>query len=616
MAEKGIGALLVHIGADVKGLVDGLDKADKAVGKFSSAVDRRLLTPLAKFTAAAATAGAAIGMFAKKVNDLVDEAATTAEKLSMTVESFTALSYAANIADVEVASFTTGMRLLSKNMLDAQAGTGEAKDAFRALGIAVQDSSGKLRTSEAVLLDLAEKFARMEDGAGKTALAMRIFGRSGADLLPLLNKGRGGIEELRKEAERLGVVFTKDMAEAADEFDKNLKRLQASAEGMAVKLSGPLINGLNNTAEAFLEAQKEGAGFLETLSRVIFVAAMGDDLHNTQRQFITATEALARETDRLNAVNQEMLAAHPGLRAGWQKQVDMHQRVVDKLTAEVELLQRRKQMLEEGKNFFLEDKGRTDRSGAGTGEAAPGLSTEDAPWTPSKDFLDPDAEFDERVKADNKKRDDEFKAQQLEAELLYQEELERIKFEASEAQKNAAIQLQEDLARIERDGIQSRMDWEKATSKQRVKSVFADLAQMTAGVAQHSRALFNINKVAGIANAIINTSEGITKALSAYPPPLSFAMAAAQAAAGFAQVNAIRSTSFGGGGSAPSVAGTPAPPVTPVGGGAGGSGEGGRSSGISTIINLHGETFGRDQLRKLVDEINENARDGGRIIVQ
>jgi hypothetical protein len=54
---------------------------------------------------------------------------------------------------------------------------------------------------------------------------------------------------------------------------------------------------------------------------------------------------------------------------------------------------------------------------------------------------------------------------------------------------------------------------------------------------------------------VINTSQGITQALAAYPPPLSFAMAALQGAAGIAQIQAIKSTSFGGGGSAPSVAG-------------------------------------------------------------
>jgi hypothetical protein len=73
--------------------------------------------------------------------------------------------------------------------------------------------------------------------------------------------------------------------------------------------------------------------------------------------------------------------------------------------------------------------------------------------------------------------------------------------------------------------------------------------------------MFNIKKLAAIAEATVNTAAGVTQALRHYPPPLSFAMAAAVAAAGLAQVQAIRSTSFGSG-TTPSAAGT----VATVGG--------------------------------------------------
>jgi hypothetical protein len=71
------------------------------------------------------------------------------------------------------------------------------------------------------------------------------------------------------------------------------------------------------------------------------------------------------------------------------------------------------------------------------------------------------------------------------------------------------------------------------------KNAMNDLASTTASALT---TIFENNKTAAIAAAIINTAQGVTKALSEYPPPYSFAMAALQGAAGLAQIAKIRST--------------------------------------------------------------------------
>ena len=63
----------------------------------------------------------------------------------------------------------------------------------------------------------------MEDGAGKTALAIKLFGKSGADLIPLLNQGRAGIKELTDEAAKLGIVISTETAAKAEQFNDTLK---------------------------------------------------------------------------------------------------------------------------------------------------------------------------------------------------------------------------------------------------------------------------------------------------------------------------------------------------------------------------------------------------------
>lgn len=74
--------------------------------------------------------------------------------------------------------------------------------------------------------------------------------------------------------------------------------------------------------------------------------------------------------------------------------------------------------------------------------------------------------------------------------------------------------------------------------------------KMTAGLASHSRAAFEVNKAASISKAVMDTYKGVGGVLGEFPGPVGWAMAAVQAAMGIAQVNAINATQFGGGGSA------------------------------------------------------------------
>lgn len=105
-------------------------------------------------------------------------------------------------------------------------------------------------------------------------------------------------------------------------------------------------------------------------------------------------------------------------------------------------------------------------------------------------------------------------------------------------------------------GLTDREKFQKLSSKNQTKQVLGALVNLTSGVAQHSKSMFRLNKIAGIAQATINTYEGVSETLSAYPQPLASAMAAVHLAAGLAQVSAIKSTSFGGGSGAPSLAGS------------------------------------------------------------
>lgn len=188
----------------------------------------------------------------------LDQLDDLSEKTGIAVESLSALRYAGEVVGTPLEAIATSTRKLSANMADAAGGNKEAMATFKALGVEVQNADGSLRSQDAVLLDMADRFATYEDGAAKAALAQRAFGKAGADMIPLLNKGSAGIRELRGEAEAMGAVFGGDVAKQAAQFNDNLKRLELNAEAAKVSLLSGLLPALNKVIEGFLRMKQEG----------------------------------------------------------------------------------------------------------------------------------------------------------------------------------------------------------------------------------------------------------------------------------------------------------------------------------------------------------------------
>ncbi|RVA59773.1 phage tail tape measure protein, partial [Mesorhizobium sp. M7A.F.Ca.CA.001.11.2.1] len=132
------------------------------------------------------------------------------------------------------------------------------------LGVKIKDINGKLRPTEDIVLDVADAFARLPDGALKAALAIELFGKSGAELLPFLNAGKAGLQDLGKQAEQLGIVLTKEQAAIGDALGDSLDSIKKAAAGTRLQMGlvfGPgltvLANGfadvINNNRQAFVD---------------------------------------------------------------------------------------------------------------------------------------------------------------------------------------------------------------------------------------------------------------------------------------------------------------------------------------------------------------------------
>ena len=200
--------------------------------------------------------------------EMLDSLDKMSEKTGIATESLSALRYAGEIADVSQEQLGTGLKKLAKYMADAAGGNDVAAGAFKSLGIEITNTDGSLRKTDQVLIDIAQRFQGWEDGPGKAAIAMRLFGKSGDDMIPMLNLGKVGLQSMASEAQALGAVYGGDVAKNAAEFNDNLKKIKLAAEGTAITLSGPLVRALGDASQAFIEAKKSGESYLGMLARL------------------------------------------------------------------------------------------------------------------------------------------------------------------------------------------------------------------------------------------------------------------------------------------------------------------------------------------------------------
>jgi hypothetical protein len=219
---------------------------------------------------------AALAYFVKQSIDTMDEMSKLAQSTGTTVEAISSLAYAADLSGVSNQDLGSALSKLTKNMSDAAKGTGEAQAGFKALGISVTDANGNLKSSDAVLSEIADKFAGYKDGAEKTALAVNLFGRAGAQLIPLLNSGADGLAEMEAEAKRLGIAFDKDAAEAAEKFNDSLTRLNAVKKGFIDQVTAAALPAMNAFTQALIDATTKSDGLGESTGKLVHNSGLTD----------------------------------------------------------------------------------------------------------------------------------------------------------------------------------------------------------------------------------------------------------------------------------------------------------------------------------------------------
>jgi lambda family phage tail tape measure protein len=197
---------------------------------------------------AAAIAGSAIvgGLTAvvKKSIDAGDELFNLQAKTGLAASALIGIGNAAKLADVDMATLGKGLGKLNINLVKAAEGNDDLARKFAALGVNVKGTDGQVVAADVALKQIADRFADMPDGAQKAAAAVALFGKSGADLIPLLNEGAAAMDEFTYKV-------SEDFAARSDLFNDTITEFGIKVNGFGMELTDALLPALQSILEVF-----------------------------------------------------------------------------------------------------------------------------------------------------------------------------------------------------------------------------------------------------------------------------------------------------------------------------------------------------------------------------
>ncbi len=230
--------------------INAKDNASKTISGIGSALKGIGIGILAVGAAAVGAAAASVKSFAETGEAIYEMSLKT----GISTEALSQLKYAAEHSGTSLEAIQVNFQRMAQLSQAAGAGTQAAIDTLKMLGLTVEDIAGL--SPEDTFFKLAYAIADVEDATQRAAIAQDVFGRSGLELLPMLEGGKAGFEALKAEAIDLGLVMSTETAKSADDVGDAMGRVQGALNGVMNEIAVALLPALMPLIDAFTDLIK------------------------------------------------------------------------------------------------------------------------------------------------------------------------------------------------------------------------------------------------------------------------------------------------------------------------------------------------------------------------
>jgi hypothetical protein len=241
---------------------DRVDDVSKKAGKMgksfgASAFDLKKLAGI--------MAGGFALNFAKNTLSALDAQKKFADTIGATTKNVVGLNYAADLNGSSMESMQTMLTKFSVSLGKAVK-NGDTKK-FEDLGVSIKDAAGNVKTSDQVMIELADTFAKMENGTAKTALAVELFGKKGAELIPTLNQGTEALKAQIAEGANLKGANDATVV-SMEEFNDALTRIESAGMGIVTFFVNTLSPVMDRFSTGISQWAKDISERMEMVNRI------------------------------------------------------------------------------------------------------------------------------------------------------------------------------------------------------------------------------------------------------------------------------------------------------------------------------------------------------------
>ena len=545
---------------DIKIQIKAVNKTRRAFMAVTAGLGGIAKAAFSMKTAIGLAAGAlGIGFLIKRSMDATDELAKTARAIGLSVTELQRFQYAAELGGVESKALNKAMQKLAINISDVAGGTGEAKDAFERYGISAKNADGSTRSVSDVMGQAATALEGMTNKTDRASFVYDLFGARGAKVINMLQDGKAAMEAMKAEADRLGLVMSGALIQGVEDANDAILRLTSylgNVFNRVVASLAPIITEATDALRNFVEMKINDSGGIAQFSRDIavnivkaarsIVKAFGA-ITNSIISFSNAIGSVENVYEKLFGDKQTITQIEASI-ASTVEQLEMLKNMSkgnDALIAaqapqvrELELtILTLRELIATG--HVLETNPITPKVDvSGTIKTLDNLEARLSKITDSNVSGDVTTTKTTLVDVTATTGKERF-AREFEFQLDHDRrmlELNRNRLDAENADKSAAYGVAFEMQRKS-----SRM---LETSRRKDADDLRDEGRgALASLSSHYKAAFALNKSFALKDAIINTYNGVAKALN-NPFPLNLGFAAIALANGMAQVAAIRSTQF------------------------------------------------------------------------